>query len=207
MKIQQISLTTAFVAVSMFGLSVVKAQSTQSSILGTVTDPSGTIIPGAVVTVINEGTNAARTIKTDDGGGYRVAGLETGFYKVTVAGAGFKTLSRPRIDLASGQIKRIDAQLEVGDVQTTVTVEAGGSQVETETATLSNVKTSRDFAQLPLSQFGRSWNNITNVTAGVQSSSGFEVNGARDTANNFTSDGISVNDMVSSRNTANGFSG
>jgi hypothetical protein len=79
--------------------------------------------------------------------------------------------------------------------------------VETEAATLSNLKTARDFAQLPLSVFGRGWANITNVTAGIQSASGFEVNGARDTANNFTSDGISVNDMVSSRNTANGFSG
>ena len=207
MMIQKFGLTIAFVALSLPGLSVLNAQSTQSSILGTVTDPSGTLVPEAAVTVINEGTNAARTIKTDNGGGYRVAGLEAGFYRVTVAGAGFKTLSRPRIDLASGQIKRIDARLEVGDVLTTVTVEAGSAQVETETATLSNVKTSRDFAQLPLSPFGRSWNNITNVTAGVQSSSGFEVNGARDTANNFTSDGISVNDMVSSRNTANGFSG
>lgn len=58
-----------------------------------------------------------------------------------------------------------------------------------------------------MSVFGRAWSNITNVTAGVQSASGFEVNGARDTANNFTADGISVNDMISSRNTANGFSG
>ena len=86
-------------------------------------------------------------------------------------------------------------------------MEGGLTQVETETATLSNLKTARDFAQLPLSVFGRGWANITNVTAGVQSASGFEVNGARDTANNFTADGISVNDMISSRNTANGFSG
>src|SRR6185295_10537677 len=102
---------------------------------------------------------------------------------------------------------RIDLKLELGDVATTVTVEGGSSQIETETVSLSNVKTSRDFAQLPLSVFGRGWANITNVTAGVQSTSGFEVNGARDTANNFTADGISVNDMISSRNTANGFSG
>ena len=124
-----------------------------------------------------------------------------------IAIAGFRTYNQTRIDLASAQIKRIDIKLEVGDVASTITVEGGTSQVETETATLSNLKTARDFAQLPLSVFGRGWANITNVTAGVQSNSGFEVNGARDTANNFTADGISVNDMINSRNTANGFSG
>ena len=183
------------------------AQSTQSSFLGTVTDSTGAPVANAAVTVRNEGTNFSREFKTDENGDYRVSGLEAGFYRVAVAVTGFKAYSQTGIDLASAQIKRIDVKLEVGDVATTVTVEGGTSQVETETATLSNLKTARDFAQLPLSVFGRGWANITNVTAGIQSTSGFEVNGARDTANNFTADGISVNDMISSRNTANGFSG
>lgn len=195
------------IAVCFLGPEGLNGQSIQGSILGEVTDSAGATVPGATVTVRNEGTNFTRTIKTDESGGYRVGGLETGFYQVTVTASGFKTFSQTRIDLASAQVKRIDARLEVGDVATTLTVEGGTTQVETETATLSNLKTSRDFAQLPMSVFGRAWANITNVTAGIQSTSGFEVNGARDTANNFTADGISVNDMVSSRNTANGFSG
>jgi hypothetical protein len=183
------------------------AQFTQSSIVGNVTDATGAPVAAALVTVRNEGTNFARTIETDQSGDYRVAGLEAGFYQVTVALAGFKTFEQTRIDVVSGQNKRVDVHLEVGEVTTRVTVEGGLTQVETESATLSNLKTARDFAELPLSVFGRGWANITNVTAGVQSASGFEVNGARDTANNFTADGISVNDMISSRNTANGFSG
>mgnify|MGYP005857320313 CR=1 FL=1 len=182
-------------------------QSTQATILGIVVDASGAGVPGATVTVKNEGTNAIRTVTTDDSGNYRVAGLEAGFYQVTAGSAGFKTFSQTRIDVATAQIKRIDARLELGDVTTVVTVEGGTSQVETETATLSNIKTSRDFAQLPLSVFGRAWANVTNVTAGIQSTGGYIVNGARGTANNFTADGISVNDMIGSRNTANGFSG
>ncbi|MBI3684333.1 MAG: carboxypeptidase regulatory-like domain-containing protein [Acidobacteria bacterium] len=207
MRIQHLTLAVLAVAVSFPVARVLQAQSTQSSILGAVADASASPVPGATVTVRNEGTNFTRTIQTDASGDYRVSGLEAGFYQVTVAATGFKTFSQTRIDLASSQIKRIDAKLEVGELSTTVTVEGGVSQVETETVTLSNLKTSRDFAQLPMSVFGRGWANITNVTAGVQSASGFEVNGARDTANNFTSDGISVNDMISSRNTANGFSG
>jgi hypothetical protein len=185
----------------------VRGQAVQSTILGTVTDSSGAVIAGATVKVRNEGTNAERSMVADQNGDYRIAGLEVGFYEVSVSLQGFKTFVRTKVDLDSNQIKRVDMTLEVGEVTSTVTVEGGLGQVETETATLSNLKTSRDYTQLPLSIFGRGWANITNVTAGVQSSSGFEVNGARDTANNFTSDGISVNDIISSRNTANGFSG
>lgn len=198
---------TAMIVFGFLGHNSLSGQAIQSSILGVVTDSAGGSIPGATVTIRNEGTNFARTARTDESGSFRVGGLETGFYQVTVTAAGFKTFSQTRIDVASAQVKRIDAQMEVGDVATTLTVEGGTSQVETETVTLSNLKTSRDFAELPMSVFGRAWANITNVTAGIQSTNGYEVNGARDTANNFTADGISVNDMVSSRNTANGFSG
>lgn len=183
------------------------AQSTQSSIGGTVRDATGAPVPNAKVDVLNEGTNFTRSITTDEAGDYRISGLETGFYAVTVALSGFKSFEQKRIDVVSGQAKRVDIQLEVGDVSSRVTVEGGLTQVDTESASISNLKTARDFGQMPLSTQGRAWSNITNVTAGVQSNSGFEVNGARDTANNFTADGISVNDMISSRNTANGFSG
>jgi len=201
-------MATLFTAVLWLSLAnQVRGQVTQGSILGTVMDASGAGVPGAQVTVKNEGTNLTREVMTDARGDYRVAGLEAGFYQVTATAAGFKTFSQTRVDLASNQAKRIDVRLEVGEITTTITVEGGLSQVDTETASLSNLKTARDFGQLPLSIFGRGWANITNVTAGIQSTSGFEVNGARDTANNFTADGISVNDMISSRNTANGFSG
>jgi hypothetical protein len=199
--------STIVAAIAILLQSPLAAQFTQSAVLGTVRDPSGSAVPNAAITVRNEGTNQTREIQSDENGDYRVAGLETGFYTVTVTSAGFKAFEQSRVDVASGQIKRVDVRLEVGDVSTTIRVEGGLAQVETETASLSNLKTARDFGELPLSPFGRGWANITNVTAGVQSASGFEVNGARDTANNFTADGISVNDMISSRNTANGFSG
>jgi hypothetical protein len=202
-----VALSTAFLFTFTGSTSHVLGQSTQGSILGTVTDATGASVDGATVVVKNQGTNFVREIKSDSDGDYRVPGLEAGLYQIRVTAAGFKTLERTKIDLVSSQAKRIDLKLELGDVATTVTVEGGSSQIETETVSLSNVKTSRDFAQLPLSVFGRGWANITNVTAGIQSTSGFEVNGARDVANNFTADGISVNDMISSRNTANGFSG
>ena len=183
------------------------SQSIQSSVLGAITDPSGATVAGAKVTLRNEGTNREQSMTASSEGDYRFSGLLPGLYEVTATAPGFKTTEQKGIDLNTSQAKRVDLQLEVGDTASSVTVGAAASALETETVTLSNLKTSRDFTQLPLSVFGRGWANVTTVVAGVQSKSGFEVNGARDTANNFTSDGISVNDIVSSRNTANGFSG
>lgn len=79
------------------------AQFTQSSIVGMVTDPTGAPVAGAEVIVRNEGTNASRTISTEDGGEYRVSGLEAGFYSVTVSLKGFKTFEQKRVDVVSGQ--------------------------------------------------------------------------------------------------------
>jgi carboxypeptidase family protein len=192
----------------------VRGQATQSTILGTVTDPSGAVVTGATVTVKNEGTNIERTMVTDGNGDYRIAGLEVGRYQVSVSAPGFKTFVRSRNVLDSSQIKRVDASLEVGEATNTVTVVGDVGQLETETSSLSNVKTSQDFVQLPQSVFGRGWPNVVFVTAGVQSGDGATngccgvvINGARDTANNFTSDGITVNDVVGGRQTANGFPG
>ena len=192
----------------------VKGQAIQSTILGKVTDPSAAAVTGATVTIKNEGTNIARTMETDENGDYRIAGLGVGNYQVSVSTPGFKTFVRSPIVLDSSQIKRVDAKLELGEATSTVTVTGDIGQLETETASLSNVKTTQDFAQLPQSIYGRGWPNVVFVTAGVQSGDGATngccgvvVNGARDTANNFSSDGISVNDVVGSRQTANGFPG
>src|SRR2546428_531405 len=101
----------------------VQGQNTQSTILGTVTDPSGTAIAGATVTIKNEATNIERSIVADGNGDYRIAGLEAGNYQVSVTTPGFKTFVRTKVDLNSSQIKRVDVKLEMGKVSSTVTVE------------------------------------------------------------------------------------
>jgi Carboxypeptidase regulatory-like domain len=181
-------------------------QTIQSTILGSIKDGTGAAVVGATVEVTNQGTSFTRKLTTDDNGDYRVPNLEPGRYSVMVIANGFNRWMRSEIILDSNQIRRVDAELQVGDLNNTVTITATDAAVATETASLSNVKTSRDFTQLPLSIFGRGWANITNVTAAVQSTNGqFIVNGARDTANSFTTDGIAADDIVSSRNSPNGF--
>src|SRR5438128_955984 len=82
-------------------------------------------------------------------------------------GPAFDTSVRRELKINASQIKRVDAGLELGEASSTVTVEGGVGQLETETATLSNVKPARDFIELPLSQFGRGDINVMYVTAGV----------------------------------------
>lgn len=190
------------------GIATVLAQSTQSSILGNVRDSGGAVVPGAKVILVNEGSNDERVQVTDNAGDYRFSGILNGRYRVTVEAPGFKSHTTRGITLDLSQTRRVDAALEVGDVSSMITVEGvAAAHIDTETSTQAVVSTARDFADLPMSVYGRAWINVAKVAAGVQSSSGLEVNGARDTANNFTSDGISANDIVSSRQTPNGFSG
>src|SRR5437762_6525847 len=149
-----------------------KGQAIQSTILGRVTDPSGAAVANAAVAIKNEGTNFERTMQTDENGDYRIAGLGVGRYQVSVSAAGFKSFVRSTIVLDSSQIKRVDANLELGEATSTVTVTGDIGQLETETASLSNVKTTQDFTQLPQSVYGRGWPNVVFVTAGVQSGDG-----------------------------------
>lgn len=206
--VSALALSTVGILVSTISPPLLQAQSIQSSILGNIRDSAGAAVAGATVTLTNEGTNDERKQTTDEAGDYRFSGILAATYRVSVEFSGFKVHITKGITVNVSEIKRVDATLEVGDVASSVTVEGGSvAHIETETVTLSNVKTAKDYAELPLSIYGRGWANVTNVVAGVQASSGFEVNGARDTANNFTSDGVSVNDIISSRNTPNGFSG
>src|SRR5438477_7191569 len=131
------------------------SQATQGTLLGGVTDSTGAAVSRAHVVVKHEGTNFERKIGTGESGDYRVSGLESGNYEVTVTAPGFKVFRQTHVDLTLGQIKRVDVRLDVGDVGTTVTVEGGTSQIETEAPTLANVKTTRDYVQLPMSAGGR----------------------------------------------------
>ncbi len=177
------------------------AQSVQGTVLGLVTDAKGAVIPKATVEVINRDTSFTRTVTTDSTGHYRVPGLEPSTYAVEVSFAGFKKWSSDPFTLVTSQIRRVDVTLEVGSTTTTVTVSAGaGTAVETETASLSNLHGSREFTQLPQSIYGRSFANVAKVTAAVQGANGqFVVNGAPDSANNFTLDGVTTMDLASTR--------
>src|SRR5215210_2988487 len=89
------------------------AQSVSGTILGTVTDSSGSVIPNAKVTAVNEGTGLTRTVQADSNGEFTLPSLPTGRYTIMTEMTGFKAMALSNIELGVDQRARIDLKLEV----------------------------------------------------------------------------------------------
>jgi hypothetical protein len=126
------------------------AQSGAGSIQGTVSDPSGAVIPGASITVTNQGTNIAVQARTNSVGFYQVPGLFTGTYVVTASARGMKTYSR-FIDLLVGQSAVVDIPMTTGAVTQQVTVSANAIQLTTpDNGVISSTLENARINQLPM---------------------------------------------------------
>ena len=189
-----------------FSVPFARAQDTTGTILGTIGDASGAVLPGVTVTAKNTDTSQSRTIVTDEGGRYRVSLLAPGHYEVTAQLSGFQTMVRSGITVTVGQQAVVDARLSLGNVSESITVEGAAPLVETTTGTISNVVTEselgsmplngRDITQLVLLQPGvvmsRSSVQGSNVGQGTKMS----VAGSRPSQNMFTLDGTAYNDAL-----------
>jgi hypothetical protein len=91
-----------------------QAQSTFGSILGTVRDVTGAVVPGAQVTLTNRGTTATRTQTSDATGNYTFNNVDVGSYSLTIAAAGFQTNSVSEFSLTARETRRVDATLQPG---------------------------------------------------------------------------------------------
>jgi hypothetical protein len=130
------------------------AQTTFGTILGTVTDATGSVIPGATVTVRNEGTNISQNAIADERGDYAVSHLNPGIYSVTASQSGFKKFTKTGIRLETAATVRVDASLEVGEVASEVTVSGGAPLVESETSNVAGVRTGEVMERMPLNVRG-----------------------------------------------------
>ncbi len=107
-----------------------------SAITGTVTDPSGALVPGANVVVINQETNVQVEAQSNAAGEYTVPYLAAGQYSVTIKAEGFQTFRKTNIVMGSGTTVRVDAALVTGSVSTTIEVKANAVALQTESATV-----------------------------------------------------------------------
>src|SRR5215831_8564193 len=113
-----------------------RAQISGGALTGTIADASGKAIPGATVTT---GTNATRTVVTDQDGLYSVQSLRPGTYTMRVELNGFKTLNRTGVRIATGETIRLNLELEVGPVAETLTVTADAPLLRGDTTGLGHV--------------------------------------------------------------------
>ena len=125
------------------------AQVETGQLAGTVMDPTGAVIPGAVINVKNLGTNAVRSSAASSDGTFRFAGLEAADYEVTVQAASFERYTA-RVQITVGGHLTLDARLAVSGSATQVEVVGeGGSQINTQSQDLSQVISEEQVAQLP----------------------------------------------------------
>ena len=138
-----------------------------ATIVGTVTDPTGAVVPNARITITNLDQGFVRTMDTNTAGSYDAPELPIGRFQVQVEASGFKTYDRTDITLNVNDTVRVDALLQVGTVGQSVTVQANALQVQADTSEVSHTVTGEDISNLATN--GR--NNILQLTVLVPGTS------------------------------------
>src|SRR6266852_6133999 len=181
-----------------------RAQTTNGSIQGTVTDPSGAAIGGASVTGRNLDTGLTITTVTTDAGLYSLANLPPGRYTVTVQGPGLKKYSREGVTVQTDATVALDVQMQIGAVSENVTVIADASQLETATSDIGSTVQRTLVANLPLEVAGTIRNPVQFITLvpgfvgdvgnnpGSNSTDDFKVNGGQEGGTDILVDGVSI---------------
>ena len=130
--------------------SPVAGQTIFGTITGTVTDRSGAVVPGATVTVTNEGTGIQRKVTTTGAGVYVVPDLDVGNYRVRAEKAGFRAYEKTGVHLNADRTVDVDARLVVASTGTTVEVTSAAPPINTQTGTIANVTLPTQLQQMPI---------------------------------------------------------
>ena len=185
------------------------AQSVSGTILGTVTDSSGATVPGAKVTLVNEGTGLTRVLTADSNGEYTAPALPTGHYTITSEMTGFKTVALSNVEVGVDQRVRINIKHEVGAMNESISVTADTPLIQTSSSELGTTVGSTQIEALPLN--GRNFVSLTRSIPGVlrgipganidgagslawRASASFSANGQRPRDNNYMLDGVDNNE-------------
>ncbi len=175
-------------------------QNATGSIVGSVTDPQGAVIPGAQVIVTNIATGVSTPTVTNDEGYFEVLALPIGTYKVSVEHPGFSTVVTQEKQLLISESIRFDIKLPVGAAEQTVTVNAGVTGVETVNSTVGESVTGEAIKDLPLN--GRDVLQLALLQPGVTPSNpealghGFSISGGRTDSVNYLLDGGLNTDLM-----------
>jgi len=211
MSIATRSRFTLALIVLVLGTAFSHAQLSTADIVGTVTDPSGAVIPNANVILTDLGTKEQRSSTTSAGGDFNFSLLPVGSYSVTVSKPGFKSASLANLAVEAGDRARADVQMQTGSVAETVTVVAQTPLLQADNATVSSTVTAKAVQDLPLN--GRNFVQLVQLVPGAnegpgngltsggrpddrRQTSGFSVNGQDNVLNDFTVDGIDDNERI-----------
>ena len=184
--------------------SVLSGQTSTGSVLGTVADPSGSVIPGAEITLESVTTGETRTASTDERGYYEFPLVLPGTYSVTAGATAFTTGVIDNIVVRVGQPRQANVTLQVGQVTEQITVEASAQQVNATDASLGNIVDQNEALVLPIrgrsflefatlsagavSKYPGSWSSI--FSGGRESHAGIAISGSKDVSTIYLIDGV-----------------
>jgi Carboxypeptidase regulatory-like domain/TonB dependent receptor len=178
------------------------AQVDTATITGTVTDPSGAVIPGARIRAVSQTTRLDYRASSSEAGVYVLTALPVGTYDLEASGDGFQRVRRPNIVLNAGTRARVDIQMALGHVSEVVEVTGQVPLIESETSNLGQAIENRTITQMPLN--GRNYQDLAILSAGVLPSrtqnfveDAFSANGAGHDQNVFVLDGADNNNYFS----------
>jgi hypothetical protein len=143
----------------------IKAQTSYGSIVGTVTDSTGAVVPGATVTITNTATNDKRTVQSNPAGDFSFVSLLPSTYTVEVQKTTFKRFVRQQIVVEVNQTVRIDASMQVGAATETVEVTTETPLLQTDSATSGSVIEGKTVNEMPLN--GRNTLNLLALAPGI----------------------------------------
>ena len=144
-----------------------RASAQNATIVGTVTDPSGSVIANVKITITHTETNLASTFTTNDAGQYVAVDLGIGHYNLKAEASGFKVAEQKGLVLQVGDRARVDFQLVLGAAQETVTVEANAVRVQSDSGEVSSVIDDQHMSQIAVN--GRSIYQLAALTPGASS--------------------------------------
>ena len=187
-------------AILLLACGTAPSQTTFATITGRVTDPTGAVIPKAVVTATNVATNVSTTGQSNETGIYTIPQLNEGTYQVTAKAAGFREFRAKDVILEARAVRRIDVPLEVGSLESTMEVTGGAALIETETARISERMGDQVLRTLPLNSGLRGIYAFISLAPGVlqagAGSSTIRYAGSRTNQQNFAIDGTSMVDGI-----------
>jgi hypothetical protein len=198
-------------AVCLLGIASSRAQSIQGSILGTVKDVAGAVVPGAAVSLTSVEEGSIRTTTTNDSGDYLFVDVKAGPYTLEITRNGFQKWAATGVFLAARQQLRLDAALVVGSVQQEVQVSGDTiSTIDTETPSINAVYSAADVSNLPVntraSASGTSALDIVGTLPGVQPDHGsFSLQGGLPFQTEVSVDGITVQSATGNSPIADAF--
>ena len=142
------------------------AQVLYGSVVGTVTDQSGALIPGATVTITSLQTGQVREGTTDAAGNYSILNVLEGTYDLNVSMTGFRNYVEKGVAVSINTVTRVNVSLQVGQVSDTVTVEASATVLQTSKADVSVNLDTHAMENLPLGNY-RNYQSLINLVPGA----------------------------------------